>query len=119
MKVKSMITIIASVLASLVLLAGCSQPVSQSSLNAETDNSESRAVLGTPTVSPTNGATLVAGPFYDASRQIETRIYYKSVEGQWNTVAAAVGPEDILIGGGATVDYPGVWGAMLTGSFPQ
>jgi hypothetical protein len=55
------------------------------------------------------------GPFYDCSGSIETWIHAAVTYGNHNTVMAEVGPDEVLVGGGATVS--GGYG-LLTGSFP-
>jgi hypothetical protein len=89
-----------------LILAGCELP-SQPADTAATAEVGRWAVLGTG----------VSGPFLDASGQIVTKIHWAYTNGQHNTINASIDSDEVLVGGGAYVDYSG-YGAVLTGSFP-
>jgi len=67
-------------------------------------------------------ASGVMGPYYDASGQIETRIYWAATNGTKNEVVVDVGQGEVVIGGGAFVGNDPAYelgsGGLLTASYP-
>jgi hypothetical protein len=98
----------------MVFVIGCEKPAPVSPTGSD------KAPLPATRIAANPSVLTVDGPYYDGTRRVELYIHWAEVYGRHNTVSVNVGPDEVLVGGGAAVTSwkPGDPGALLTGSYP-